>query len=246
MELINISKEVEKTYYLQSERSFDDLFQVINLMPSYAIANTTKETHQDIYFDTTDRFLGNLDSTVRIRYYPDTKQQYLSIVCKNLGVRREFQMTMQFGDTINDNEDYLFFLEDKLQDIYLHRFDFDVIRILKGLKKFLSIETNRTIYEVINNQGFKTNVCFDRTSFTTKRNKTHEAILEVKLDCWHSDDNLYFYDKFIKEIEKRVILIPMNEKKLDAGLRTFKQVESKKIDKTETDEELDENKDKKE
>lgn len=246
MELINVSKEIEKTYYLQSEKSFEELLQAINLMPSYAIANVTKEKHQDIYFDTTDKFLANLDSTVRIRYYPEKGEQYLSIVCKNLGIRREFQMTMNYGDTINDKEDYLFFIEDKLQDIYLHRFDFDVVRILKGLKKFLSIETDRTINEVINNQGFKANACFDKVSFTTKRNKMYEYILEVKLDCWHNDENLYFYEKFVKELEKRVILIPMNEKKLDAGLRAFKQTESKKIKVVKDNENQDNDKDKKE
>lgn len=237
MELINVSKEIEKTYYLQYEKSFEDLLQAINLMPSYAIANTLKEKHQDIYFDTTDRFLTNLDCTVRIRYYPEKGEQYLSIVCKNLGERREFQMTMNYGDSLNDKEDYLFFIEDKLQDIYLHRFDFDVIRILKGLKKFLSIETDRTIYEIINNQGFKANACFDKVIFTTKRNKMHESILEVKMDCWHSEDNIYFYEKFVKELEKRVILIPMNEKKLDAGLRAFKQTQNKRIKTIKSDQE---------
>lgn len=229
MEMINVSKEVEKTYYLQSSYEFENIKKVINLMSSFAIANTYKEFHQDVYFDTPDKFLTNLDSTVRVRTYPEKGEQYLSIVCKNLGERREFQMAMNFGDTLLDKEDYLYFLEDKLQDIYLHRFDFDVLRILKSLKKFLCIETNRTVNEVINNQGFKALACFDNVAYTTKRNNDYDAILEVKLDCWHTDENIYFFEKFTKELEKRIILIPMNEKKLDSGLRTFRQTEKKKI-----------------
>lgn len=245
MELINVSKEIEKTYYLQSSSDFQNILQVINLMPSFAVANTSRETHQDVYYDTPDKFLTNLESTVRVRTYHEKGEQYLSIICKNLGEEREFQMTMNFGDKITDKEDYIFFLEDKLQDIYLHRFDFDVIRILKGLKKFLCIETNRTIHEIINNQGFKANACFDYVTYVTKRNKNYDSILEVKLDCWHTQENIFFFEKFTKELEKRIVLIPMNEKKLNAGLRTFRQTESKRV-KIEEDEENTENGTKKE
>ena len=222
MEMINVSKEIEKTYYLRSGEDFNTLLRAINLMPSFGIAKEYKEEHNDIYFETEERFLENLDSTIRIRTYPNDKKQILSIVCKNNGEKREFVMDMKFGDSINDNEDYLFFLEDKLQDIYTHRFDFDVIRILRGLRKFLCIETDRTVYEVINNQGFKADVCFDKVKYVSKRNKNYDNILEVKLKCWNTEDNLYFFNKFTKELEFRTILIPMNEKKLQAGLRSFK------------------------
>lgn len=228
MEMIKVSKDIDKSYYLQSEEDFGKLYSVINLMPSFAIASTSKELHSDVYFDTTDNFLKKLDSTVRVRFYPELKQQILSIVCKNLGEKREFQMNMEFGDEIASKDEYLFFLEDKLQDIYVHRFDFDVVRILKGLKKFLCIETNRTIYEIINNQGFKCNACFDNVTYVSKRNKNYDSILEIKLDCWQTEDNLYFFNKFVKELEYRVVLIPMNEKKLAGGLRSFKQVKGKK------------------
>lgn len=220
--MIKVNKEIEKSYYLRSSEDFSTLLSAINLMPSFGIAKEYKDPHNDVYFETEERFLQNLDSTIRIRTYPNSKKQILSIVCKNNGIKREFVMDMNYGDSINDNDNYLFFLEDKLQDIYTHRFDFDVVRILRGLKKFLSIETDRTVYEVINNQGFKADVCFDRVKYVSKRNKNFDNILEVKLNCWETEDNMYFFNKFTKELEFRTILIPMNEKKLQAGLRSYK------------------------
>lgn len=222
MEMINVSKQVENTYYLQNSEAFNRLLSVINLMPSFAVAKTYKTSHNDTYFDTPDNFLKGLESTVRVRRYPDKKEQILSIVCKNLGTKREFVMNMIYDDEITDKDDYLFFLEDKLQDIYVHRFDFDVIRILKGLKKFVTIENDRTVHEIINNQGFKADVCFDKVTYVSKRNRNIDNILEVKLTSWPTEDNMYFFKRFTKELEYRDILIPMNEKKLDAALRSFK------------------------
>ena len=221
MEMINIGKDIEKTYYLQSSDDFYRIFDIINLMPSFAIAKTYETEHFDYYFETPDYFLKNLDASIRVRKYPDKKEQILSIVCKNLGTKREFVLNMEYGDEIADKDDYLFFLEDKLQDIYLHRFEFDVIRILKTLKKFVVIENKRKVHEIINNQGFKANVFFDNVTYVSKRNKNHDAILEIKLDCWKNEDNMFFFEKFVKEVEHKVIMIPMNEKKYDAALRSF-------------------------
>lgn len=222
MEMINVSKEIEKTYYLQKGEDFSRILSIINLMPNFAVATTYQAKHSDIFYDTTNYFLANLDSSVRIRKDETNKEQSLSIICKNLGEKREFVMKMEYGDEITDKDDYLFFLEDKLQDIYVHRFDFDVIRILKGLKKFVVIETDRTVREIINNLGFKAKVCFDKVNYVSKRNKNTDSILEIKLDCWKSSDNLYYFEKFTKELEHRVVMIPMNEKKFDAALRSFK------------------------
>lgn len=217
MENIEIGKNIDRNYYLTSENQFAHISQVMHLMPSFQVGKTKEYSFTDTYFETSEYFLKELNATIRIRQMPET--QTLSIVCNNIGIRREFEMEMAYGDNINDNEDYIFFLEDKIQDIYTHRIDVDIIRVLHHLKPFLVIETRRKTYEIMNSREFRAEVCFDITSLNAKRNKDEIFVVEFKNKCYLTQENEQTFERFVKEFEKRVVMIPMGEKKLDAGMR---------------------------
>ncbi len=220
MEKLNLIKNYDENYYLHSEKEYARLYELISLMPNYAISNTQNLSHTDVFYETPDNLLKRLDASIRVRHEGD--QQYLSIVCKNNGVKREFEMQMKFGDKIADKIEYLIFLEDKLQDIYTHNIDANIIRLLKFLKPFLFITTTRTRYEIINNTGLKVFVDFDRTNFKTKRHDENDNIVEIKLKSLADKQNLTAYDRFIAELKEKVLLLPMEETKYDAGMRVFR------------------------
>jgi hypothetical protein len=221
MEKLEIQKQVQNTYYLKSASDFSRLDEIIGLMPNYdTISRKQGIVISDYFYETPDRLLENLDASIRIRQIGD--QQTLSIVCKTDGKRREFETSMNYGDKIQDKIQYILFLEDKLQDIYTHRIDADIARMLKSLRVFLQVETYRTQLEVINNSGFNGLVNFDSVVFNTKRHKVQDNVLEVKLNCLNDVGNMTAYNRFCHELEQKVLLLPMQETKFEAGKRIFK------------------------
>jgi adenylate cyclase class IV len=220
MEKIYLDKKYEKNYYLHDEKVFERIKELVGFMPNYQIGNTQNIKHTDVFYETSGRLLNQLDASVRIRIEGDN--QTLSIVCKNNGEKREFEMPMKYKEKIQDRLEYLIFLEDKLQDIYTHRIDANIIRLLKDLKPFLFIETNRTRYEIMNNLGLKFFLDYDKTNFKTKRHSVDDFIMEIKLKSVADVQNLTAYNRFIDELRDKVLLVPMEETKYEAGMRVFR------------------------
>lgn len=219
MENFKAGKNVERSYYLENQMAFSRLSEVINLMPSIAVGEIKDTTHTDFYYETREYFLKELNATIRVRR-SDTKQT-LSIVCNNLQIRKEFEMEMEVGSEITDRDEYVIFLEDKLQYIYTHRLNVDVIRVLKGLRPFIVMNTSRKEHSVFDNKDFKCEVDFDDVTIETKKYSDKIYVLEIKLLSYPTVENVATFERFVKELEKRVVLIPMNEKKLNAGMRVF-------------------------
>lgn len=217
MENIKIGKSIDRSYYLTNSELFARIREIMGLMPNFAVGETKKVEYTDTFYETSDYFLKQLGAFVRIR--KTAEKQTLSIVCNNLGVSREFEMEMAYNSKLTDKDEYILFLEDKIQDIYTHKIDVDVIRVLHHLKPFLIMTTNRTIYEILTSTDFKAEVDFDKTYIETKRNKDMINVVKFKNKCFISQKNEETFNRFVKEFEKRLIMIPMNEKKLDAGLR---------------------------
>lgn len=229
MENIKVGKNVNKEYYLQNEKDFSKLDSLISLMPNFAVIDKKNCHHEDLYYETPDLILKSLEgSSIRIRHTEESS--LLTIICSQNGERREFEMEIAPEDvnTVFENETYISFLEDKIRDIYAHRLDVDFIRKIKTLKVFMAVLTNRVEYTLINNSGTKIIVCFDKVDFVNKKRTIHENILEIKLDCYAGKDNLFVYERFLKELNRKVVLIPMMETKYEAGLRAFKFVDMSK------------------
>ena len=220
MENLQIHKKVENSYYLHSYKDFDRLKEIISLMPNIQTKSSKNYTIVDYFYETPEKLLDQLDASIRIRCIGET--QTLSIVCKNDGVRREFETEMKLGDKIQDKLEYILFLEDKLQDIYTHKIDIDIARMLRNLKVFLEVQTTRTQLEVINNTGFVGIVNLDIVKYHTKRQNVGDNVLEVKLNSVSDVANVTAYNRFVHELEQRVLLLPTQETKFEAGKRIFK------------------------
>ena len=210
---------MQKTYYLHSVNDFSHISQIVNLMPNYDVNNVESFEIVDYFFETPEKLMNQLDASIRIRVVGET--QTLSIVCKNDGIRREFETEMEFGDKIQDKNKYILFLEDKLQDMYTHKIDIDIARMLKNIKVFLCIMTYRTQMKIINNTGFTGIVNLDKVVFKTKRNRVNDNVLEIKMDCLEDVANKTAFNRFVTDIEQRVLITPMDETKFEAGKRIF-------------------------
>lgn len=219
MENFDIQKKIQRTYYLHSANDFARIEQIVNLMPSYGVSEVNTFEINDYFYETPERLMDQLDASIRVRVVGNT--QTLSIVCKNDGVRREFETEMDFGDKIQDKNKYILFLEDKLQDMYTHKIDIDIVRMLKNIKVFLQIVTNRTQMKILNNTGFVGIVNLDRVMFKTKRHNVADSVFEVKMDCVEDVANKTAFKRFVTDIEQRVLITPMDETKFEAGKRIF-------------------------
>ena len=219
MENLEVQKLVQKTYYIHAQ-DIAHLDEVIRLMPNYDTKSQKSYTIADYFYETPEKLLEQLDASIRIRVVGD--KQTLSIVCKNGSVRREFETDMHYGDKIQDKNEYILFLEDKLQDIYTHRIEIDIARILKNLKVFLNIMTERRQLEIINNSGFNCLVNVDNVMFNTKRHNVGDCVVEVKMNCLNDVASKTAFDRFTYALEQKISLVPMDETKFDAGKRVFR------------------------
>ena len=221
MENIEIGKNIDRSYYLQSDEDFAKVNQTMNYMAMFQVGEVKEYTYSDTYFETEDLFLQNINATVRVRRMPE--YQTLSIVCNHLGQKREFEIDMDYDSQIQDKMDYVLFLEDKIQDIYTHQLDVDVVRKIKSLKPFLVMTTHRKANQILTSTDFRAEVDLDRTKIETKRNVDYINVVEIKNKCYLSAQNEQLFEKFVKDLERKIVLIPMGEKKLAAGMRIFKR-----------------------
>ena len=219
MEVLESSKLIQKTYYVHGQ-DVPRVAELIRLMPNYATKSKTQIHIVDYFYETPDKLLEELGASIRVRVLE--KEQILSMVYHKEGKRREFEMQMELGDKIQDKNEYILFLEDKLQDIYTHTIDVDIARMLKNLKVFLFITTERTQLEIFNNTGFTGIVNFDAVLFSTKRHNVGENILEIKQTCLNDVANKIAFERFYHALEQKVLLTPMDETKFDAGKRVFR------------------------
>ena len=219
MENLEYKKLIQRTYYVKG-KDLVRLDELIRLMPNMAIKSSKQIEIVDYFYETPEKLLATLDASIRVRVI-DNNTQILSIVCKNNGVRREFEMDMHFGDKIQDQNEYILFLEDKLQDMYTHRMDADIARMLKRLKVFMYITTNRLQLEIFNNSGFSGIVNFDEVVFCTKRYKIPDNIFEIKMNCVNDIANKTAFERFCFALEQKVQLTNMGETKFEIGKRIF-------------------------
>ena len=221
MEILEVQKQIQRTYYVDS-KDLSRLDELIRLMPNMATKSETQFEIVDYFYDTPEKLMETLEASVRVRVNSTLNKQYLSIVVKPEGKRREFEIEMHYGDKIQDKNEYILFLEDKLQDLYTHRMDADIARMLKKLKVFLFITTYRTQLEVFNNTGFNGYVNFDSVLFNTKRHKIPEYILEIKMNCMNDIQNKTAFERFCYTLEQKVKLTNMGETKYEIGKRVFR------------------------
>lgn len=227
--------EYEKKYNLDKKTSFEDVQRMVSLMGSFGIFKVTSTYHLDFYYDTPDKLLESFNASIRLREEPEGKIasiKYKTYVesenNEKLEIVKEFYRNVDINCNLINDEDTLIFFEDKLREIYAHHVDLDLLRKLKQLKPVLVIRTDRTTQFIKNNDKFSCTISYDETQYKTKRQYEFDKILEIKLTCPPTDENLFFYERFLKELRTRVVLIPMLNTKYDVGVRVSHYEKGKK------------------
>lgn len=235
--------EYEKRFYFDSKIKFEDIRRVISLMARFGVSKTTKTIHTDYYYETDDHFFAGFNASVRMRKSLSSKSiaiHYEKTFEDELGehkVTREYERPVPEDSNLVNDEDAILFLEDKIREVYTHHVDMQVTRKIKEAKVFMVIQTERLTDYVKNNNNFTCKICYDDITFKTKRSLETAKCIEVKLTCVPTEDNLEFFERFLKELRNRVVLYEMKETKYNLGLRVTK---FKKENRKQLEEELEE------
>ena len=228
--------EYEKKFILDQKTSFEDVMSAVQMMGSFGIYKTENNYHLDYYYDTPDNILNSLNASIRLR---DAEEgNVVSINYKTYienenseektEIVKEFYKKVDKTCNIVNDDDTLMFLENKLRDIYAHHVDLDLLRKLKQLRPELIIRTDRITQSIKNNDKFSCTISYDETQYKTKRQYDFDKIIEIKLTCPPTDDNLFYYERFLKELRSRVVIIPMTNTKYDVGVRVSHYQKGKK------------------
>ncbi len=215
------NKLKEINYYLENPKQFRRVYEVINLMPNFNVTEAEQHNIIDNYYESENNFLQRMGVSIRVRKYKNKKKQVASLRYSDdvnldysgMYATREFEIEMLYGQEFHTATSVLKFFEDKLNAIYSTKLNVNIFRQLENVKTFLTIKTDRQSYDVINNKQFRAVINFDKVSYVNHKTKAVEAdnILQIKSICEQTKETLASLNKFVNELEKRCILIPMHD-----------------------------------
>lgn len=244
----NIQNLEEEKFYLTEENEYDKIYGIISRMPSYILFNTTNELYTDYFYDTKDKFLEQNRASVRVRKYKDRQILSIKYISSNALQQekvREAYFDMPLDAELTSCRNAILFLSTKINDIYARRLEIDLVRKLRDLQVYLVIYTDRTSYELKNNEDLKITVNFDRCKYSAKFSKGEDNIVKIILQNYPDKINLLQFNNFIKEINKRVYFVNDNESKFQSAKRILNYDRfSKKVKIDESEDEDDEEDDK--
>ena len=228
--------EYEKKFTLDKHTSFEDAIRAVSLMGSFGIYKATSTYHEDFYYDTFDRVLKSFNASVRMRTEPLGKTVSVKYKIYQEGedhqvkeIVKEYETKVDNDADIVANEDIRIFIEDKLRDIYAHHVDLDILRKLKELRPILVVRTDRVTQHIKNNEKFTCTINYDEVQYKTKRAYDTDNVVEIKLTCPPTKENLAHYERFLRELRMRVVLIPMPETKYEVGMRVSNYTRDKRV-----------------
>ncbi len=237
----NIQNFEEEKFYLTDERDFTRVYDIISKMPNFVLYETKEEKYQDYFYDTKDEFLKKNRATVRVRKEKD--RQTLSIKYTSSNALMEEKVREAYFDLpveldLLNCRDAMLFLSNKINDIYAQRLDIDVVRVLRDLRVYLVIHTNRTIYRLKNNKDLKINVKFDSCLYQTKFNNGKDEIVKFEMENYPDTLNTKIFEDFIDNVNRKVYFVHDNESKFMAGSRILKydRFNTKLVEEEETEE----------
>lgn len=210
MEIIESLSEIKDEFVVGPNSSFSRIKEVLYYEPGFAEKSSEYETIEDVYYETPDKFLSNLGASVKVRRVKDKK--YIHVVCYYFGNKKEYSKEVVIDEDPLKNDDNLIFIEDKLQELYTHKLEIDAIRILSHLKPMFKCKINRTTISYVNSNGLTITAFLDSANYYSKRNTFNERYLTLKLEGYPGSDEKFIYNRFLRELTSKVILI---EEKID-------------------------------
>lgn len=221
-----LNKEnLRKAYYVQRQKDFNHLEELMMLMPSFSTNQRGTEDFLDTYYETEDMFLKTMGITVRLRTYKT--KQILSVKYSDEVLAKQDNI---YKNPINEKEidagipildqSNLVFIEAKINLIYSNKLKIDILRKLRQMRAIYTIKTKRTILEVAHNTGFRANIFFDAVHYNNSLTLTTYAdlILKINMISPDTDFNKQLLHSFIAELRRKMILVPMVENKYEAAI----------------------------
>lgn len=218
----NVQNFEEEKFYLGQESDYLRVYDIISKMPNFILYETKKENYQDYFYDTPNKFLKRNRATVRLR--KEENRQTLSIKYTSSNALMEEKVREAYFDMPMDTDllncrEAMLFLSNKINDIYAQRLDIDTVRVLRDLKVYLVIYTERTIHKLKNNKELKINVKFDKCYYQSKFNKGSDDVVKFELENYPDTLNRKIFDDFIGNVNRKVYFVHDNESKFEAGSR---------------------------
>ncbi len=237
MEIIESLSETKAEFVVPSSTSFLRIQEVLSYMPNFAEKNRVYETIEDVYFETPTKLLDSLGASVMVRTVGDKK--YIHTVYYYFNNRKEYVKEVAFDEDPFKNDDNLIFIEDKLQELYTHTVDADIIRMLTHLKPMVKCITHRTTITYVNSIGLTIKAILDSCEYFSKRNTFQEKYLSILLEGYPGKDEKFIYNRFIRELTGKVILIEEKINKFTKGKQVM-VFTNEKIKKEDLEQEEDE------
>lgn len=220
----NVQGFEEEKYYLSEEDEYQKIYDILSHMPNYVISNERDVSYEDYFYDTDDKFFEKNRATIRVRKYSDRQVLSIKYISSNALQEekvREAYLDLPLDANVTTFREAQLFLSNKVNDIYAKYLDIDIVRKIRDMKVFLVIYTDRTRIEMKNNREVKISVNFDKLHYQSKFLKGEDDTVKFILENYPDSINLEIFNRFLKEILKRVYIINDNESKFEAGKRIF-------------------------
>ena len=214
----------EEKYYITEEAQYRRIYEIISNMPNFVLSESYDTTYRDVFYDTKDKFLEINRASCRVRLLGNADLLSIKYISSNPyteAKEREGYLDLPKNTDIANNKQALMFLSTKLNDVYSSRIDMDIMRKLRDVKPYLVIDTKRTVHILKNNEDLQIAIKFDRLTYQSKFLSQNDLVVKIELLNYPDSVNLDTYNRFIKELRKKAILIPDNESKFEAGKRIF-------------------------
>ncbi len=206
MEIIEKINEAKEDYVVPSTTSFSRIEEVLSFMPNFAEKSRLTESIQDIYYETPNKLLQELGASVKIRSCGTKK--YIHVVCYYFKNKREYVKEISIEGEPFESEENLIFIEDKLQNLYTHTLEVDVIRLLTHLKPMFKCNISRTTINYVNSSSLLIKTIFDNVNYYSKRNTHNEKYLSLILEGFAGQEQKFVFNRFSRELNSKVIIIP--------------------------------------
>lgn len=220
----NYNNREEEKFYIVEETQFKRIYDIISKMPNFVMYNSYEEKYNDYFYDTKDKFLETNRASCRIRKLSDADLLSIKYVSSNAyqeEKERESYIELPKNTVLTQNKKALLFLSNKVNDVYSNRIQIDTVRKFRELEIYMVICTLRNVYQLKNNEDLKINVKFDRCLYQSKFASQTDLIVKIELENYPDSVNLDTFNRFLRELRKKVVLIPDNESKFTAGKRVF-------------------------
>lgn len=242
----NVQNLEEEKFYLTDKDQFDRIHDIISRMPNYILYNSFETEYTDYFYDTEDKFLEQNRASVRVRKFEDKQVLSIKYISSNALKQekvREAYLDMPLDADVTTYRQALLFLSTKINDIYARNLEIDLVRKMRDLKVYLVVYTERTTYELKNNEELKIVVNFDKCDYDAKFTKAHDDIVKIILQNYPDKFSLIQFNNFINEINKRVYFINDNESKFESAKRILNYDRFMKKVKDDDDEDEDDEED---